>query len=126
MNAKNYIEINNLCLRCRLGVSEEEISYAQKIFINCKIFADFKIPMESDNISDSIDYVYIISEIEKLIVDRSFCLIEHLANEIRKILFKNPKVKKVKIKIIKPSATANTAYVSFNLNARKLNHRHVG
>lgn len=117
MERISYIEIKNVSISCRLGITEQERSHRQRIFITCKIYGAFDNCMKSDNISDAINYVEVVNAIEHFTQKRSFNLIEHLAEEIRKSIFKLCEYDHIEIKIKKPNALRNAEYSAFTLRA---------
>lgn len=110
----SYIEIHDLVAMCRLGVSEEERQYPQKIFISFRMYSDFRSCEENDEIEKTVDYSVVIPKISSSISGRSFHLIEYLANEIRKVIKETFPVKSVDIYVKKPNVLQGVALVAYS------------
>jgi dihydroneopterin aldolase len=110
----SHIEISDLVLMCRLGVSSAERAHPQKIFVSCRIYANFNACISSDNIAHTFDYADVITTIEALIVAEHFNLIEHLAFKIRNVICDTYAVSDVDVCIRKPNAIREVRHVAFS------------
>ncbi len=95
------IKIKNLRLQTFLGVYEWEKTHNREIIINAEISTDHDKALESDNLSDTIDYDEIIAKIRNLISEKKFKLIEKMAAEVMKEIMRDPRIKKCKLEIDK-------------------------
>jgi D-erythro-7,8-dihydroneopterin triphosphate epimerase len=98
------IRINDLQLRCIIGINDWERTQKQDVIINVTLYADLNKPCQTDNLSDSIDYKEIKKEIIAIVENSSFNLIERLAVEIAKICLSPPLVEAVQVRVDKPGA----------------------
>ena len=110
---KSYLEIKDMVFLCKIGVPDAERQYPQKIFVTCLIYADFTRSEASDDIEHTVDYCDTIRDIQTLIDETSFHLIEHLAESIRTVVKRNQKVERVDVEVRKPNVIQNIAYVAF-------------
>jgi 7,8-dihydroneopterin aldolase/epimerase/oxygenase len=116
MDNLDYLEVKDIVLMCRLGVTDAEQAQPQKVFITLRIFGDFQRCMESDNIKDTVDYVCVVSLIEALVQDKSFHLIERLAHEIRETILSVCVDKFVEVHVMKPNVLRNARHAMFVLH----------
>ena len=98
------IRINDLLLRCIIGVNDWERTQKQDVLINVILVTDLKLPCQTDNLEDSVDYKEIKKEIIAMVEDSSFNLIERLAGEIAKICLSHSAVNAVWVRVDKPGA----------------------
>jgi FolB domain-containing protein len=98
------IRINDLLLRCIIGVNDWERTQKQDVLINVILYTDLKLPCKTDNLKDSVDYKEIKKEIIAMVDVSSFNLIERLAGEIAGICLAHPAVRAVQVRVDKPGA----------------------
>jgi D-erythro-7,8-dihydroneopterin triphosphate epimerase len=104
MNELDKIRINDLQLRCIIGVNDWERTQKQDVIINITLYADLHKPCQTDNLADSVDYKEIKKEIIAMVENSSFNLIERLAGEIATICLVPPLVEAVQVRVDKPGA----------------------
>lgn len=104
LSRRDKIRINDLQLRCIIGVNDWERTQKQDVIINVTLYADLAKPCQTDNLADSVDYKEIKTKIIAMVENSSFNLIERLADEIAKICLAHPLVKSAKVSIDKPGA----------------------
>ena len=85
---KDYILIEEFKVPCRVGCTEDERAFPQLVTLNITIYTSLKKAAQTDNLRDTIDYAFIIEDIRKLLKEKEFKLLEHLAGEIIKNIFK--------------------------------------
>jgi FolB domain-containing protein len=100
----DVIRINDLQLRCIIGINDWERTQKQDVIINITLYADLHKPCQTDNLADSVDYKEIKTKIIAMVESSNFNLIERLADEIAKICLAPPLVKAVQIRLDKPGA----------------------
>ncbi len=88
----------------RHGVLKEENILGQRFFVSCKMETDFESPALNDDISLAVNYAEVASFITKYVKNNVFKLIETLSVKLANEILINFKVKKVTVKIEKPSA----------------------
>ncbi|MGA2092333.1 MAG: dihydroneopterin aldolase [Sedimentisphaerales bacterium] len=104
LSRHDKIRINDLLLRCIIGINDWERTQKQDVIINVTLYADLNKPCQTDNLKDSVDYKEIKKEIIAMVESSSFNLIERLAGEIAKICLAHPLVRAVQIRVDKPGA----------------------
>lgn len=99
----DYIHIKNLKIRGKHGVYEEERKVEQEFELHLKLgVGDTSAAAVSGNLEDAVDYVPIKQEIEKIIQEKSFYLIETLADTIARMVMKDQRIKTLELTINKP------------------------
>ncbi len=99
------IEIKNLEIFANHGVFEEENRLGQKFVVCCDLFVDTRPAGLSDDLEQSVHYGDVCKFINEFMSNKTYYLIEAVAEDMAKcILLKYKKVKSVKLKIKKPWA----------------------
>jgi dihydroneopterin aldolase len=81
--AKSELTIRGIALPVRIGCAAEERLSPQPVEVDLTI--RFVVPpqgMITDRLEDTVCYDALVSAIKRVVADREFSLIEHLANEI--------------------------------------------
>lgn len=113
----NKIIIKGLKASCIIGIKPEEKLGKQLLLVDIELTLDLSKAADSDDISDTVDYDELASQITDYIENSSFNLIEKLAAEVAKLAKVSAKADKVKVSIKKPSAVKNAEFaaVEFSL-----------
>jgi FolB domain-containing protein len=98
------ILIEELLLRCIVGINEDERENKQDVVINLTLSADMSRAGESDNIDDAVNYRSVTKRIIEHVEGSSFLLVEALAASIARIILTEFPVAKVRVKVEKPGA----------------------
>ncbi|TLP41242.1 dihydroneopterin aldolase [Arcobacter arenosus] len=96
---KVYIE--DLNFDCIIGILDFERETAQKVIINLSFEYDFS------NKDEFIDYSKVSNDIENIMTEKKFELLEEAIIYIENNLTNSYKIKNLKIKISKPDIMAN-------------------
>ena len=113
--SESYLEICDLALMCQLGVSTDERTFPQKVFVSLRIYADYTASEVSDNLSDTIDYKDIVIGLRQMTETKKFRLIETLARSIREYVLAVSPATTVVVKVRKPNVLMEAGAVSYNL-----------
>jgi len=86
MNVKNYfiddhLFIDNLEMEVRIGTTPEEKAFPQVVFISAKIFLPLARAGKTDALQETLDYAEIISKIKTHLTEKSFNLVEKVAED---------------------------------------------
>jgi len=103
-NQSMIIKIKNLKLKTILGIHSWEEKVDREIVINVEIETDHRKSLESDEISDAIDYDDIVKKIKNLIATTRFKLVEKMAQQMMNMILQDARIKKCKIEIDKVGA----------------------
>lgn len=98
------ILINDLLVRCVIGVREEERREKHDVVINIALDVDLRKPGRTDRMQDTIDYSGIKKRIVEMVQRSEFFLIEFLAERIADICLEEPGVQQVTVRVEKPGA----------------------
>jgi FolB domain-containing protein len=109
------IRINDLLLRCIIGINDWERTQKQDVLINIVLYTDLKKPCQSDNLKDSVDYKQVKREIIAMVDKSQFNLIERLAGEIAKICLAHSAINAVCVRVDKPGALRFAKSVSVEI-----------
>jgi dihydroneopterin aldolase len=112
------IEINELELTGRIGVSEEERRNPQRLAVSARfqigsIFQDL-----NDQLDKTVDYSRVATEIEKVVASTRAHLIETLVSEIAEALIARFPIQRIELELRK-FILPNARYVSVRLERRK-------
>jgi D-erythro-7,8-dihydroneopterin triphosphate epimerase len=98
------IYINDLALRCVIGVYPEERREKQDVIINVMLEADLESAGRTDDLAESVDYKAIKKRILAIVEGSDFRLIESLAERIAATCLENPRVQRARVRVDKPGA----------------------
>jgi FolB domain-containing protein len=102
---KTFIE--NLRIRCIIGVNEWERTTVQEIQVSVEVLSDTRKAALSDNIADCIDYAQLSQKIRDLAIGARRFTVEALAEDIAKLCLATPGVRKVSVRVEKPGAVSD-------------------
>jgi FolB domain-containing protein len=106
------IIINGLKVDTVIGTLPEERGKTQTLLINLELYLPLQKAGKSDDLSDSVDYSLIESEIIRMSGKSKFFLIERFAEEVADICLKEKLVSKVKVEVSKPGALKHSTNVA--------------
>ena len=89
------------------GALTEENVLGQNFYADITLYKSLKKAGETDELDKSISYVDVYYDVEDIIKNKKFKLIEALAEKIAQTLLEKYSIKKVKVKIKKPGAPIN-------------------
>jgi dihydroneopterin aldolase/D-erythro-7,8-dihydroneopterin triphosphate epimerase len=98
------ILIEDLAVRCIIGVNAEERREKQDVMINVALSADLSKAGRSDDFGDAVDYRSIKKRILSMAEASQFYLVEALAERVAEICLENPLVEQAQVTVEKPSA----------------------
>lgn len=98
----DIIFLNEVKIQTKLGVPDWERMVAQTIVLDIEIAMPNSKSCETDEIGDTIDYGVVVARMRETLAERSFKLVEALAEHLCQILMKEFGAPWVKIKVAKP------------------------
>jgi len=104
MKKLDTIYINDLVVKCIIGVFENERVKKQPIVINIALSVDTRKAALSDDLNDTVSYHDIYLEINDMVSKSKFFLLEKMAQEIANLCLKDKRVEQVVVHIEKPEA----------------------
>ncbi|MCZ2121148.1 MAG: dihydroneopterin aldolase [Anaerolineales bacterium] len=96
--------IKDLLVRGIIGIRDWEREKLQDILINVAVFSDTRRAAETDDIKYCIDYSALTKKIQAHAETAARLTVEALADDIVKICLQNEMVKKVIVRVEKPTA----------------------
>lgn len=98
------ILIRDLLARCIIGVRDEERRQKQDVLINLSLAVDLRAAGKSDRLEDSVDYSALKKSILAHVESSQYMLVEALAESIARICLQDERVRRVKVRVEKPTA----------------------
>ncbi|MHB9027862.1 MAG: dihydroneopterin aldolase [Candidatus Latescibacterota bacterium] len=98
------ILIDDLLLRCIIGVDEDERREKQDVLISLCIYTNLKPAAMSDTLEHAVDYRALKIKIIRLVEESRFHLLEALSESIAAVCLENPLVRRVRVRVDKPHA----------------------
>lgn len=95
------IQIENLKFNCIIGILDFERLKPQEVIINIKFDYDYK------DASTFIDYSKVVNEVELIMSEEKFELLEEAIIYLEKYLYKTYEIKNLYLKISKPNILTN-------------------
>jgi len=114
------IHIQDLALRCIIGVFPEERRERQDVLINLSLECAWGDAARTDHIADTVDYKKLNKRIIALVEGSRFNLIEALAERIAETCLEDERVQRVTVRVDKPGALRFTRTVGVEI-ARERN-----
>lgn len=95
------IFIENLRLRCHIGISPAERNRQQDVLIDINVFVDLALAGRSDDVKDSVNYRELRERTSELVSGKEFGLLENLAEVIADMVLSSHPVKSVVVRVRK-------------------------
>ncbi len=109
------IDISGLAIEAGIGTYDWERGILQTVKIDLTLFADTRKAGKSDDLRDAVDYHAVSQQIQALLKDRHFQLIEAMAESIATDLLKRQPISSLNITVSKPGALTLADSVSVTL-----------
>ena len=102
------------------GVLEAEKKLGQKFFIDVELFVDTKEAGKNDDLTKSVSYADVYEVIKDITENKTFDLIEALAENISQVVLDKFKlVNSIMVRVKKPEAPVNGIYDYFGVEIRR-------
>lgn len=92
------------------GVYEEEKKLGQKFIVDLEMFLDLKEAGKHDDFTKTVNYVEVYNNIENIVKNFKFHLLETLAEKIAEEVLSNTLIKNVKVRIRKPAPPVDAEF----------------
>lgn len=80
--ASDFVQVEQLEIRARVGLTEAERAQRQRLTVSMKMWPHSALVDLADNIQNTLDYSKICGETKEFVRDRSYKLIETLADRL--------------------------------------------
>jgi 7,8-dihydroneopterin aldolase/epimerase/oxygenase len=117
---KRKVIIKNLVLNIFIGIHNFEKKKKQRVRFNIEVVTNPNIKPNNKDLTTILNYEDLINKIKLLVKKQHHELIEDLAENIFKIIFKNRLVKKASIKIEKLDIIKNSESVGIEFSKSKI------
>lgn len=98
------ILIQDLLVRCIIGVNEDERRQKQDVVINLTLMTDMRKAGKSDQFVDTVDYRSIKKQVMAMAEESQFHLIEAFAEATAALCLKDTRITAVQVRVEKPGA----------------------
>ena len=98
----DIIFLSEVSVETHLGVPEWERLTLQTVVLDIEFAMPGSRSCETDDIEDTIDYGLVVKRIRHLLAERSFRLVEALAEQVSRLILDEFSVSWVKVRVSKP------------------------
>ena len=119
MSAEDKILIKNLVTRGIIGVNDWERENPQRIVINLVIYADTQQAGESDDLDQTVNYRTVAKRVLRHAETAARLTVEALAEDIAKLVLKEPNAQRVVVRVEKPQAVRFSESVGVEIERSK-------
>jgi dihydroneopterin aldolase len=102
-----FIRLNNMIFYAHHGYYQAERELGQKFEVDLEFSCDLSKAIETDALSDTINYKDVFLRVSQVFSSYKFTLLETLADKIAHDLLKNFPIESVKIRVRKPQVSLN-------------------
>ena len=107
----DIVFIEQLEIVTTIGVYDWEQQIKQKLILDIEIAHDNQGAGQSDDIQDALDYATLSEAITQYVLNRSFKLVERVAEEVSLLILNQFSCSWTRIKVSKPGAVVNAKAV---------------
>tara|TARA_Y100000817_G_C16560484_1_gene412950 strand:- start:17 stop:421 length:405 start_codon:yes stop_codon:yes gene_type:complete len=118
---KRKIFVRDLVLKILVGIHNFEKKKKQRVKFNVEINIDPMLSPHENNLNTIVNYEDVIKTIKKITNKKHYLLLETLSEDIFFKLFKDSKIKKIKLRIEKLDIIKNTSSVGIEVEKIKTN-----
>lgn len=93
--------INDLKVSAHLGVDEQERSTPQTLWIGLELAVDGKAAAQLDSVGATVDYAQLVQAVKRLIAQKSYQLLETMAEDVATLIRKQFQTRHVIVTIKK-------------------------
>ena len=120
-NYKRKVFVRDLVLKISVGIHAFEKKKKQRVRFNIGILLDPNVFPNNKDLDSIVNYETVIKNINNITRKKHYPLLETLAEEIFLKLFREKKIKKIKLKIEKLDIIKNTSSVGIEIEKSKSN-----
>ncbi len=116
----DYIFVNGLAIKARIGIYEWEQQIEQTVLIDIEMGINVQSAASADNISESVNYFNVAETIKALFAAKNFNLVESAAETIATKVFQDYPIEWLKLRVGKPHALADAALVGVVIERQRV------
>ena len=99
----DVIAVRDIRVHGRHGALPHEREREQPFDIDVSLECDLTAAAAEDDLRQTIDYAGVKADVERVVRETSFALLERLAAEVLEALFMNPRIVRAEVSIAKPA-----------------------
>lgn len=116
---KTIIDIKQIKIPCRIGVSDTERSQIQNVLVSVRLYINGEDAVTSDAVSDTVNYKTVYTQVISLVSNSKCRLLEALAKQVLDLCLKDTRVIEAVVIIEKPTRLPNAKGVSITMQKRR-------
>ena len=105
----DWVIVEELECHAHVGVPEEERKRRQKLLVDLELGLDLRKAGKNDRVEETVDYAAVAREVKKLAEERSFVLVEAIAESAAAMVLSRFPVEQVKVRIRKFSVPGSSS-----------------
>lgn len=113
------IFIEELHVRCLIGINDEEREKKQDVYITIELETDLRKAGASDEFADAVDYRGLKKRVFRMAEESKFKLVEALAERVAAMCLEDPRVEAVRVRLDKPGALRFARNVGVDITRRR-------
>jgi len=113
------VEINDLRMRCFIGVDEEEMLHRQDILVSVTLLFDGAQAIADSDVDGGVDYKAVVAALMPSIENERFAVLERLVHELLIKVMEFEAVRFARVKVERLLALRHTRSVAVTLTARR-------
>ena len=102
--ATDTVFLHELKVETIVGIWDWERKIRQTVSIDLEMGADIRRAAETDSIDDTLNYKAVAKQVQQLVADSEFQLVESLAEKIAELVLTEFEVSWIKVRVSKPGA----------------------
>lgn len=106
----DHIDLIGIEVYAKHGVLESEHEKSQVFRADVRVFMDLEKAGHSDDLSQTLDYGELASEVREVVGGESHALIERVAVRVADVVLDHPEVTRTIVTIHKPDAPVDVAF----------------
>jgi len=117
----NVVRLKNITLYGYHGAHDSERELGQRLELDVEFKADFSQAVQTDHVSDTVDYEKVYGVVESEVVNERYCLLESLACRIAQRLVAEFNILEATVRIRKPSVpiAASLSHVEVEVTRKR-------
>jgi len=120
-NYKRKVFVKDLVLKMSVGIHSFEKKKKQRVRFNVDIALNTNVFPDNKDLDSIVNYELVIKNINNIAKKKHYQLLETLAEEIFLKLFREKKIKKIKLRIEKLDIIKNTSSVGIEVEKSRSN-----
>ncbi len=115
----DIIFIERLTFDAIIGVLPAERIHPQPVCIDLEITTDIQSAAASAHLADTLDYADLANEVQCLVVEAQFLLVESLAEAVAALALRYPQARAVAVTVSKPQALPHATGVGVRIRRQR-------